>query len=188
MSSDSADCAAYRADLKIKQERLLSEKDLQLFIIDATEQPIERPREEQRYYDSEKKYAHTIKTELITDFRGKILRVSQPYAGSVHDFEIRKTEGPLPAIPIMGDSGYQGPQNEHEALVILPTKKPENGSRSDADRRRNAKIARCRVVVEHTFARLKKWNILAARYRGHLDRYAQIFQTICGVFNLSFSN
>ena len=168
--------------LKIKPEKLLSENDLQLLIIDATEQCIERPKNQRDYY-SGKKHAHTIKTEIITDPKGRILRVSKPYEGRVHDFKIRKTEGPLPAVPILADSGYQGLQNEHSAGVILPKKKPKNGSLSASEQERNTKLARCRIVVEHTFAHLKKWHILADRYRGHLDLYAQIFQTIAGLHN-----
>lgn len=110
--------------LKIKPEKLLSENDLQLLIVDATEQRIERPKNQRDYY-SGKKHAHTIKTEIITDHKGRILRVSKPYEGRVHDFNIRKTEGPLPAVPILADSGYQGLQNEHSARVILPKKKPK---------------------------------------------------------------
>ena len=92
--------------LKIKPEKLLSENELQLLIVDATEQCIERPKNQRDYY-SGKKHAHTIKTEIITDPKGRILRVSKPYEGRVHDFKIRKTEGPLPAVPILADSGYQ---------------------------------------------------------------------------------
>ena len=77
--------------LKIKPEKLLSENDLQLLIVDATEQRIERPKNQRDYY-SGKKHAHTIKTEIVTDSKGRILRVSKPYEGRVHDFEIRKTE------------------------------------------------------------------------------------------------
>lgn len=168
--------------LKIKPEKLLSENELQLLIVDATEQCIERPKNQRDYY-SGKKHAHTIKTEIITDPKGRILRVSKPYEGRVHDFKIRKTEGPLPAVPILADSGYQGLQNEHSAGVTLPKKKPKNGSLSASEQERNTKLARCRIVVEHTFARLKKWHILADRYRGHLDLYAQIFQTIAGLHN-----
>jgi|GEM_PF-3629704 len=39
--------------------------------------------------------------EIVTDSKGRILRVSKPYEGRVHDFEIRKTEGPLSAVPIL---------------------------------------------------------------------------------------
>ena len=171
--------------LKIKPEKLLSENDLQLLIVDATEQQIERPKNQRAYY-SGKKHAHTIKTEIVTDPKGRILRVSKAYEGRVHDFEIRKTEGPLPAIPILADLGYQGLQNEYSAGVILPKKKPRNGSLSASEQARNTKLARCRIVVEHTFAHIKKWRILADRYRSHLDLYAQVFQTIAGIYNLSF--
>ena len=169
---------------QIKPERLLSENDLQLLIVDATEQRIERPKNQRNYY-SGKAHACTIKTEIVIDPKGRILRVSKPYEGRVHDFEIRKTEGPLPAVPILADSGYQGLQNEHSAAVILPKKKPKNGSLSASEQARNTKLARCRIAIEHTFAHLKKWNILAARYRGHLHSYPQIFHTIAGIYNLS---
>jgi len=171
--------------LKIKPERLLSENDLQLLIVDATEQRIERPKNQRDYY-SGKAHTCTIKTEVVIAPNGRILRVSKPYEGRVHDFEIRKTEGPLPAVPILADSGYQGLQNEHSAAVILPKKRPKNGSLSAAEQARNTKLARCRIAIdEHTFAHLKKWNILAARYRGHLSNYPQIFHTIAGFYNLS---
>ena len=93
--------------LKIKLERLLSENDLQLLIVDATEQRIERPKNQRNYY-SGKTHACTIKTEVVIAPNGQILRVSKPYEGRVHDFEISKSEGPLPAVPILADSGYQG--------------------------------------------------------------------------------
>ena len=113
--------------LKIKPERLLSENDLQLLIVDATEQRIERPKNQRDYY-SGKAHACKIKTEVVIAPNGQILRVSKPYEGRVHDFKIRQSEGPLPAVPILADSGYQGLQNEHSAAVILPKKKPKNGS------------------------------------------------------------
>ena len=81
----------------------------------------------------------------MIDPKGRILSVSKPYEGCVHDFEIRKTEGPLPAVPILADSGYQGLQNEHAAAVILPKKKPKNGSLSTSEQARNTKLARCRI-------------------------------------------
>ena len=43
-------------------------------------------------------------TEIITDSKGRIFRASKPYEGRVHDFEIRKTECPLPAVPILRET------------------------------------------------------------------------------------
>ena len=132
--------------LKIKPERLLTENDLQLLIVDATEQRIERPKNQRDYY-SGKAHAHTIKTEVVIEPNGRILRVSKHYEGRVHDFEIRKTEGPLPAVPILADSGYQGLQNEHLAAVILPKEKPKNDSLSASEQARNAKLECCRIFL-----------------------------------------
>ena len=49
--------------LKVKPKRLLSENDLQLLIVDATEQRIERPKNQRDYY-SGKAHACTIKRKL----------------------------------------------------------------------------------------------------------------------------
>ena len=75
--------------LKVKHDPTLSENDLQLLIIDATEQRIERPKNRRDYY-SRKVHACTIKTEVVIEPKGRILRVSKPYEGRVHDFEIRR--------------------------------------------------------------------------------------------------
>ena len=168
--------------LKIKPEKFLKENELQKLIVDATEQRIQRPKNQREYY-SGKKHAHTIKAEMVVDPRRRIIQVSKPYPGRVHDFNIRKQEGSLPAVPILADLGYQGLQNCHSAAVFIPKKKPKNGSLSDAEKAENKKLSRRRIVVEHVFAHLKKWQILAACYRGPLAHYGQIFQTIAGLHN-----
>ena len=168
--------------LKIKPEKLLNEKELEFLIVDATEQRIQRPKNQREYY-SGKKHAHTIKAEMVVDPRRRIIQVSKPYPGRVHDFNIRKQEGTLPAVPIFADLGYQGLQNIHSAAVFIPKKKPKNGSLSDAEKANNKQLSRYRIVVEHVFAHLKKWQVLAACYRGLLHDYAQISQTIAGLHN-----
>ena len=47
--------------LKIRPQRILNENDLEFLIVDATEQQIERPKNQRDYY-SGKKHAHTIDT------------------------------------------------------------------------------------------------------------------------------
>ena len=168
--------------LKIKPQRVLSEIELQFLILDATEQQIERPKNQRDYY-SGKKHAHTIKSEIVIDSRKRIVQVSKPYEGRIHDFNIRKKEGPLPAVPIFADLGYQGLQNHHSAAVFIPKKKPKHGSLSDAEKAENKQLSRRRIAIEHVIGHLKKWQILAARYRSLLTDYAQIFQTIAGLHN-----
>ena len=122
MPSDTAHCAASRAGFEDKTGKIIEQNDLQLLIVDATEQRIERPKNQRAYY-SGKKHAHTIKTEIVTDSKGRILRVSKPYEGRVHDFEIRKTEGPLPAVPILTETKEnflkKVPLNLQKLFIIL---------------------------------------------------------------------
>lgn len=172
--------------LKINPEKILSESDLKALIVDATEQRIERPKNQREYY-SGKKHAHTIKKELVCTPNRLICRVSKAYPDRYHDFNIRKNEGALPAVPILADSGYQGLQNYHLAGVFIPKKKPKNGSLSDAEKAENKRLARCRIVVEHVIGHLKKWQILAARFRGHLATYDQIFEIIAGLHNFQLA-
>ena len=73
---------------------------MQEFYVDATEQRIEQPKNQRDYY-SGKAHTCTIKTEVVIEPNGRILRVSKHYEGRVHDFKIRQSEGPLPAVPIL---------------------------------------------------------------------------------------
>ena len=168
--------------LEIKPERILEEEELDGLIVDATEQRIYRPKNQRDYY-SGKKRAHTIKTEMVITLNGLIFRVSQPHPGSEHDFAMRKAEGALPDCTIFADLGYQGLQNIHSGTVFIPKKRPRNGSLTEAEKAENKRLARRRILVEHVFAHLKKWQILAACYRGHLANYGQIFQIIAGLHN-----
>ena len=60
----------------LKKERTLSQAAIEELIMDATEQPIERPKRGQRAYYSGKKKRHTLKTEPRTTLKGRIVRVS----------------------------------------------------------------------------------------------------------------
>ena len=63
-----------------------------------------------------KKSSHTLKTQLVTTARGRILSVSRPYSGKNHDFKIFKAEinklysklniKDKKKIEIYADSGY----------------------------------------------------------------------------------
>ncbi|OEY86640.1 hypothetical protein BIY23_02985 [Wolbachia pipientis] len=70
-------------------------------------------RRKRRVILSGKKKAHTVKTEILME------KVSKSYAGSTHDFRIKKQEKFLPKNSIKyADSGYQGWQELQSKLVI----------------------------------------------------------------------
>ena len=55
----------------LKKEHTLSQKTVEELIMDATEQPIERPKRGQRAYYSGKKKRHTLKTEIRTTLKAQ---------------------------------------------------------------------------------------------------------------------
>ena len=109
--------------LGVKRAIRVSRQEAEALIIDCTEQPIQRPGRKQRCWYSGKKKRHTIKTEIVITENGRIVSVSKPTPGRVHDLEIRRRGPPLPsASHVYADSGYQGLQDDHSGIDI-PYKK-----------------------------------------------------------------
>lgn len=92
--------------LGVRKQIVVSQAEFDGLIIDCTEQPVQRPKNEQKQWYSGKKKHHSIKTEVIVTHKGRIVCVSDPAPGSVHDITIRK-QGPPPcqktpdAMPIV---------------------------------------------------------------------------------------
>ena len=81
---------------KINKNRTLTQDDLETILIDATEIPIQRPKNGQRKFYSGKKKRHTMKLEIQIDQNRKILSISKCYCGRTHDFKIRKKSDHVP--------------------------------------------------------------------------------------------
>ncbi|MCP5006720.1 MAG: transposase [Planctomycetes bacterium] len=170
--------------LGVKRSIRVSEEEAQALLIDATEQPVERPQRKQKSWYSGKKKRHTIKAEIITTEKGRIVSVSKSAPGTVHDITIRRRGPPLPKnARAYGDSGYQGYQEDHHALDI-PYKKPKKGKLSKEEKGYNHALSRFRVRVEHAIGRMKRFRILADRYRYPRPRHAIKFSIIAGITNL----
>jgi hypothetical protein len=94
----------------IKKTRDISEEDAEYLILDATEQPVQRPKRGQKKYYSGKKRKHTLKTRCFVGLDGMIYAVSNTCHGKIHDFRIykeQKNRDRLLGILKKGDSGYQ---------------------------------------------------------------------------------
>ena len=95
----------------MKKKREITREDAEYLIIDAAEQPVQRPERGQRKYYSGKKGRHTLGTQFTAGPGGRIFSVSASYPGSVHDFRIYKEQkgrDRFHGIPKKADSGYQG--------------------------------------------------------------------------------
>jgi hypothetical protein len=171
--------------LGVKPSIRISRAEAEALIIDGTEQPIQRPSRKQRCWYSGKKKRHTIKTEIAVTQQGRIVGVSKPAPGRVHDLEIRRRAPPLPKhAHVYADSGYQGLQDDHTAIEI-PYKKTKKTPLTKEERDYNYALSRFRVRVEHRIARIKSFRILSERYRYPRDRYGVKISTVAGIVNLA---
>lgn len=162
----------------------LSQKDVEELIVDATEQPIERPKTNQKPYYSGKKKRHTLKTEIRVNLKGRIIQVSKTHPGSVHDFSIFKQETPPPPHSrTYTDSGYQGIDQLHPNAEF-PYKGTKKKPLGTAEKEYNQALSRLRVIAENILGDIKIFRILSDKYRNKRKRYNIKFRIVAGIVNL----
>jgi len=181
--ADFIDLNVFKREItKDDAEKLIQES----FIIDATEQRIERPgdNDKQKSHYSGKKKAHTVKTEIRVSQEGEILHVSKSVEGSMHDLKLHESEPALdPNTRAFVDSGYQGLQKTH-TNIDMPYKKLKGKKLDSEEKEYNTALSRLRVKVEHIFGDIKVFRIIKETYRNNLAYYNQIFKTIAGIVNI----
>lgn len=172
--------------IHIKKDRTLTNDKIEALLLDVTEQPIQRPKhkgDRKKYYSGKKK-RHTQKVELVMARSGKIIHVSHSNPGRKHDFRIRKESDTLPKDPPKyADLGYQGLSNICNN-VLLPFKKPKARKLTPEQKNHNKAHSQIRIAVEHKFAELKKFRILAEIYRNFRKKHHLRFNIIAGIVNI----
>lgn len=114
---------------------------------------------------------------------GQILSTAYA-AGAVHDFKLlKRTLRTVPRpVRILADKGYQGLQRLGIPCV-LPSKGVPARKKPALWKAIERVLRRRRVRVEHVFARLKRFRILASRYRNRRQRLGLRFNLIAGIYN-----
>jgi DDE superfamily endonuclease/Helix-turn-helix of DDE superfamily endonuclease len=163
-------------DLPIRNTDLSEEEILKL-IVDATEQRTERRQKGSGY--SGKKKAHTIKTQIVVDTQGAIHHVSSSVPGNVHDKKLYDQSGVILPDTARGDLGYLGTN------ITIPIKSSKLHPLTQRQKNHNTRHSRKRIIVEHVFASLKAFRILADRFRGALINYHSYFLIVCGLRSLA---
>lgn len=167
-----------------EKKRLSKSDDLSTIIIDVTEQRIERPVKNQKVYYSGKKKCHTIKTEIQINKQGKIISISKPYPGSMHDLKIRKEGKELdPNSRVLADSAYQGLREIHPKSFV-PYKRSKYKKLGIIKRYYNKILSRKRVKVEHKIGSIKQHRILQDRYRNKIESYHYKTKIIAEIINM----
>ena len=166
----------------------MTPEDLQAVFVDATEQPVHRPKRKQRRSYSGKKKRHTVKHQVVVTRRRtpsgqpqkvRIQAVSKAAKGRVHDKKLYdQSRLRIPkGVPKSGDSGYQGSD------LRVPKKKPRKGQLSAEEKRSNRRLAKERIVVEHGIGKMKIWRIASDRYRNPPRRHTVMMKNIAGLHN-----
>ncbi|MEL6161643.1 MAG: transposase family protein [Cyanobacteria bacterium J06627_32] len=162
------------------------------FIIDATERPINRPKDkdkQKRFYSGKKK-SHTVKNNIVTERGGKIMYLSGTYEGKRHDKKIADEEGhDFPSgSKLLQDTGYQG-YRPSGVTILQPKKKPRNGELNEVDKLVNRAISSLRVEVEHQIGGVKRCQIVVQKFRNRTVNFVdEVMETACGLHNFRLSH
>ena len=165
-------------------------------VIDGTEQVIQRPRGQKRQkpYYSRKRKRHTVKTQIVVTKNGRVIWVSNSVpGGQVHDYSLLKHSRVMDRLPKQVtkrvDLGYQGIETDYpDHIVVIPKKKLPKQDLTPAQKRSNRKKAKQRIVVEHTLAHMKQFQVLAQTYRNRRGKNNQTYnrkiKIVAGLVNL----
>jgi hypothetical protein len=176
-----------QARRKQKMDQFMQEFPEVAAIVDATEQPTQRPKnpEAQKNHYSGKKRRHTLKTQIVVGPDGEIMDHSATVPGAKHDKKLYDESGMSDRLnddeAMMGDSGFQGIQQDH--LAVLPDKKPKGGELTDTQKARNRRISHYRIVVENTICQLKTFRVLAHVYRHARESHSDVFAVVAALVN-----
>ena len=89
-----------------------------------------------------------------------------------------------PNILILADSGYRGMQKVHANCKYPLRHKEDKARMNDEERRKyNKEVSSVRMKIEHIIGRIKRFKIVAERYRNKLKRFGLRFNLICGIVN-----
>jgi len=113
----------------------------------------------------------------------RILAIAQHY-GSTHDFELFKQayQGASDKIQFLADSGFQGILHFH-MNSLTPHKRSKNHPLTTEQKHFNHELSSKRIFIEHINAWIKRFKILAYKYRNKRLRHGLRIALICGIYN-----
>ena len=109
--------------------------------------------------------------------------------GKRHDFRLFKESRVhlYPKIRALTDSAYVGMKRLH-AKTEMPKKKSKKKPLSRAEKKENIRLSSERVINENVIGLLKRFKIIAERYRNRRKRFGLRFNLIAGIYNWELKN
>jgi IS5 family transposase len=129
-----------------------------------------------------------LKTQLVVEKSTRRILCLAHDKGRRHDFRLFKTSKVHlhPETEAVVDSGYQGLQRRH-AKTSMPKKRSKKNPLSATDEVRNRDISSERVACENVIAMLKRFKIIADRYRNRRRRFGLRFFLIAAIYNMELA-
>jgi hypothetical protein len=155
-----------------------------LVALDVTEQPIERPAQQQREYYSGKKKQHTSKTLIVVCLWTRMILAVRCGKGRRHDYKLLQ-DSKLPLheqARIKAGSGFQGLQKEYPQAQV-PHKGTKKKPRTKEQKKYNQELASERIVIEHINRECKIFRICQAKYRGKHKNYTRTWKLVAALVN-----
>jgi hypothetical protein len=133
------------------------------------------------------KKAHTLKNLVITTCLGLIVFATQTVSGKVHDKKLADLTVGKCTLKLKGDSGFQGLEKDW-IHVQLPYKKPQNGELTEEQKNYNHQLAKKRVRIEYSFAKIKRFRVFMDVFRSPAEGFRDsIFKIVCDLYNYLFN-
>lgn len=155
-------------------------------IVDSFETPIPRPSEQtrQKRVYSGKKKRHTLKTQLYTDHKGRILDVSSGHRGPKADVKIwNETELPeaLEEKLKIADKAYVGADKP----TRTPKKKPKGSELSEEEKQANRLLSQQRIYVEHSIRKVKAYRVTRDEFRLAQGIFPTVVSVVVGLIQFA---
>lgn len=160
-------------------------------VIDTFEQRVQRPRERaaaDRLY-SGKKRQHTLKSQVAVDeTNGRFVDIAESVDGPTADIKVLEDSGLLKRLPSgiggLGDLAYTGIDKLHPCgLGAAPRRKGRGKARPPEDIAYNRAFSRRRIIVEHSIARLRRYQSLSQTDRNHRQNHTARTRAVAGLVN-----
>ena len=145
-------------------------------------------QKKQKQFYSGKKKRHTQKTQIVADKASCKIICTNYEKGRRHDFRLLKESKVrfLAETKTLVDSGYQGLQKIH-ASTVMPKKNSKKYPLTKEQKAQNRQISSDRVRCENIIGYLKRFRIIAEKYRNRRKRFALRFNLIAAIYNLELS-
>ena len=121
---------------------------------------------------------------MIVDKENKKIICISFSNGKRHDFRLFKESKTKihPQKCALTDTGYQGLQKIH-VKTKMPKKKSKKHPLTKEIKKDNRTISRDRVINENVIGMIKRFKIIADRYRNRRKRFGLRFNLIAGIYN-----